>query len=49
MITKLSIISLHWYREVIEMDYMAGLAAIAQEHGGIIDTKTAIARGISRA
>lgn len=36
LITKLSIISLYWYREVIEVDYMAGLAAIAQEHGGII-------------
>ena len=49
MITKLSIISLRWYREEIEMDYMTGLAAIAQEHGGIIETKTAIAHGISRA
>ena len=36
MVTKLSIISLRWYREVIEMDYMAELAAIAQEHGGMI-------------
>ena len=31
------------------MDYMAELAAIAQEHGGIIETKTAIAHGISKA
>ena len=36
LITKLSIISLRWYREVIEMDYMTELAAIAQEHGGMI-------------
>ena len=31
------------------MDYMAELAAIAQGHGGIIETKTAIAHGISKA
>ena len=31
------------------MDFMAELAAIAQEHGGIIETKTAIAHGISKA
>ena len=31
------------------MDYMAELAAIAQEHGGIIETKTAIAYGIPKA
>ena len=49
LITKLSTISLNWYREVIETDYMAELAAIAQEHGGIIETKTAIAHGISKA
>ena len=36
LITKLSIISLRWYREEIEMDYMTELAAIAQEHGGMI-------------
>ena len=31
------------------MDYMTELAAIAQEHGGIIETRTAIAHGISKA
>ena len=31
------------------MDYMAELAAIAQEHGGIIETRTAVAHGISKA
>ena len=31
------------------MDYMTELAAIAQGHGGIIETKTAIAHGISKA
>ena len=31
------------------MDYMAELSAIAQEHGGIIETRTAIAHGISKA
>ena len=31
------------------MDFMAELAAIAQEHGGIIETRTAIAHGISKA
>ena len=32
-----------------QMDYMIELAAIAQEHGGIIETKTAVAHGISKA
>ena len=31
------------------MDYMVELAAIAQEHGGIVETKAAVAHGISRA
>ena len=31
------------------MDYMTELAAIAREHGGIIETKTAVAHGISKA
>lgn len=31
------------------MDYMTELAAIAQEHGGIIETKAAIVHGISKA
>lgn len=31
------------------MDFMAELAAIAKEHGGIIDTKTAAEHGISKA
>lgn len=31
------------------MDYMSELAAIAQKHGGIIETKTAATHGISRA
>ena len=31
------------------MDYMVELAAIAQEHGGIVETKAAVAYGISRA
>ena len=31
------------------MDYITELAAIAQEHGGIVETKTAVAHGISRA
>ena len=31
------------------MDYMTELAAIAQEHGGIIETKIAVAHGISKA
>ena len=31
------------------MDYMTELAAIAQGHGGIIETKTAVAHGISKA
>ena len=31
------------------MDYMTELAAIAHEHGGIIETKTAVAHGISKA
>ncbi len=31
------------------MDYMTALSAIAQEHGGIIETKHAIAHGISKA
>ena len=35
LITKSPIISLNWYREEIEMDYMNELAAIAQEHGSI--------------
>ena len=31
------------------MDFMAELAAIAKSHGGIIDTKTAVEHGISKA
>ena len=31
------------------MDYMAELAAIAKENGGIIETKTAAQYGISKA
>lgn len=31
------------------MDYMTELATIAQAHGGIIETKTAVAHGISKA
>ena len=31
------------------MDFMAELAVIAKEHGGIIDTKTAAEHGISKA
>ena len=31
------------------MDYMAEIAAIAKSHGGIIETKTAAQRGISKA
>lgn len=31
------------------MDYMTELAAIAREHGGMIETKTAVAHGISKA
>lgn len=31
------------------MDYMTELAAIAQAHGGIIETKTAVANGVSKA
>ena len=31
------------------MDYMAELVIIAQKHGGIIETRTAIAHGISKA
>ena len=31
------------------MDYMTELTAIAQEHGGIIETRTAVAHGISKA
>ena len=31
------------------MDYMAELAAMAQENGGIIETRTAVAHGISKA
>lgn len=31
------------------MDYMTELAAIAKEHGGIIETKTAAQLGISKA
>ena len=31
------------------MDYMAELAAIANKNGGIIETKTAAQRGISKA
>ena len=31
------------------MDYMTELATIAREHGGIIETKTAVAHGISKA
>ena len=31
------------------MDYMTELTAIAQEHGGIIETKIAAAHGISKA
>ena len=30
------------------MDYMTELTAIAQEHGGIIETKIAAAHGISK-
>ena len=31
------------------MDYMAELAIIAQKHGGIIETRTTVAHGISKA
>ena len=31
------------------MDYIAELAAIAKEHGGIIETKSAAQHGISKA
>lgn len=31
------------------MDYIAELAAIAREHGGIIETKIAAQHGISKA
>ena len=31
------------------MDYMTELAAIAKEHGGIIETKAAVQKGISKA
>ena len=31
------------------MDYIAELAAIAKEHGGIIETKIAAQHGISKA
>ena len=31
------------------MDYLSELSAIAQEHGGIIETKVAVAHGISKA
>ena len=39
LITKLSIISLRWYREESEMDYMTELAAIAQEHAALLKRK----------
>ena len=49
LIAIFRIIFLNGYCKVIKMDYMTLPAAIAQEHGGIIETKTVIAHGISKA
>lgn len=49
LIVIFHIILLNCYRWGERMDYMAELAAIAKTHGGIIETKVASERGISKA
>ena len=43
------IILLSYHSRGERMDYMTELAAIAKSHGGIIETKIAAQRGISKA